>query len=175
MTITLEDVQAAVGEMAAKLDVATGSELVAFSRRDGACPYITVHDGTLHWIVEERGQELQHRTTGDLDELLHWVALSATFDLALRWERGQRDRLPADRDTRIGWLAKQVELLRRLDAEWAEQFRAGIPAQCPGVLLEDVDAHPLGHPAPPVRPATRLGSLRRMVNDRVSRGNAASE
>ncbi|MBC3844649.1 hypothetical protein GXW82_44085 [Streptacidiphilus sp. 4-A2] len=167
MTIMLEDVQAAVDDMAAKLDVATRNGLVAFSRRDAACPYIEVHDGTLHWIVEERGKELQHRTTGDLDELLHWVAPHATFSMALRWE--QRDRFPADRDTRIGWLAKQIELLRRLNTEWAEQFRVGIPAQCPGVRLEDVDAHPLSHPAPPARSATRLGSDGR-PNDWVCQG-----
>ena len=63
--------------------------------------------------------------------------------MALRWELEQRGRFSADRDTRIGWLAKQIELLRRPDAQWAEQFRTGIPAQCPGVRLEDVDTHPL--------------------------------
>ncbi|MFC1416660.1 Imm63 family immunity protein [Streptacidiphilus cavernicola] len=141
MTITLGDVQAAVRAMTAQLD---GNDHVAFSRRDAAYPYIKVQDGIIHWIVEERGKELQHRTTGDLNELLNWVALDATFSMALDWERGQRGRFPADRDTRIGWLAKQIELLRRLDTEWAQQFRAGIPARCPGVRLEDVDAHPLG-------------------------------
>ncbi|WP_189273943.1 Imm63 family immunity protein [Kitasatospora griseola] len=87
---------------------------------------------------------MQHCTTADLDELLHWIALGATGSMAQQWELQQRDRFPADRDTRIGWLAKQVELLRRLNTEWAEQFRAHIPVQCPGVRLEDVDAHPLG-------------------------------
>ncbi|MFJ8387717.1 hypothetical protein ACIQ9Q_24960 [Streptomyces sp. NPDC094438] len=62
---------------------------------------------------------------------------------AARWEMDQRGRWPDGRDTRIGWNAKQVELLRLLDAQWAEQFRASIPVQCPGVHLEDVDAHPL--------------------------------
>ncbi|MEV4429503.1 Imm63 family immunity protein [Streptomyces sp. NPDC049602] len=92
----------------------------------------------------ERGQELQRRTTGNLDELLHWVALDATFSMALRWELGQRGSFPTGRDTRIAWLAKQIELLRRLDTEWAEQFRAGIPTPYRGVRLEDVDTHPLG-------------------------------
>lgn len=145
MTITFEHVQVAVSAMAAQLD---GNEHVVFFRQD-SYPYIRVHDGILHWIVEERGKELQHRTTGDLNELLHWVALDATRSMAVNWEIGQRDRFPAGRDTRIGWLAKQLELLRRLDTDWAEQFRAGIPALCPGVRLEDVDAHPLSNPAPP--------------------------
>lgn len=128
--------------MAARLD-GTRRDLVAFSVRDAACPFVEVHDGILHWVVMERGQELEHRTTGNLDELLHWVALDATSSMAQDWELEQRDRFPAGRDTRIGWLAKQVDLLRRLDPQWAEQFRADIPTRCPGVRLEDVDAHPL--------------------------------
>jgi hypothetical protein len=143
MTMTLEDVQAAVHDMSAKLHDGHTYDLVAFSPRDAASPYIEVHDGTIHWIVRERGQELQHRTTTDLHEALHWIALDATLSLAMRWELEQRHRFPEERDTRIGRLAKQVELLRRLDAQWAEQCRAGIPERCPGVRLEDVDAHPL--------------------------------
>ncbi|RKE17556.1 hypothetical protein [Streptomyces sp. TLI_171] len=66
-----------------------------------------------------------------------------TLGLALRWERAQRSRFPADRDTRIGRPAKRVDLLRGLDAGWADRFRAGIPTKCPGVRPADVDAHPL--------------------------------
>lgn len=148
-----------------------GSELIAFSNRDAAYPFVEVHDGILHWVVVERGQELLRRTTGDLDEFLRWVALDATFSMALQWERGQRSRFPEDRDTRIGWLAKQVELLGRLDTEWAERFRAGIPAQCPGVRLEDVDAHPLDDPPAPPGPLRRwIGRL----GKRLARGGAGS-
>ncbi|MFJ5231485.1 Imm63 family immunity protein [Kitasatospora sp. NPDC088391] len=129
--------------MAAKLDGVTAGDLAAFSRQDCAHPYLFVRGGIIHWIAEERGQVLEHRTTSALDEALHWVALDATHSMAMRWELWQRGRFPADQDSRIGWLAKQVELLGRLDARWAEQFRAGIPAPCPGVRLEDVDTHPL--------------------------------
>ncbi|MFI8770396.1 Imm63 family immunity protein [Streptomyces sp. NPDC053792] len=136
--------QTAIGGMAARLDGVSRNDLVALSPQDAAGHFIDVRDGILHWVVVERGQELQRRTTGNLDELLHWVALDATFSMALRWELGQRASFSTGRDTRIAWLAKQIELLRRLDTEWAEQFRAGIPTPCRGVRLEDVDTHPLG-------------------------------
>ncbi|MFJ4188181.1 Imm63 family immunity protein [Kitasatospora sp. NPDC089509] len=139
----MKELQAAVRHMAAGLDGVTANDLVAFDPQDGARPYLGVQDGIIHWVVEERGQLLHHQSTDDLDEALHWVALKATRSMAARWELRQRDRFPADRDTRIGRLAKQVDLLRRLDARWAEQFRTGIPTQCPGVRLEDVAAHPL--------------------------------
>lgn len=143
MTIKIEAVRAAVHDMSAELDGGHRYDLVGFGIRDAACPYVEVHDGVIHWIVRERGEEVSHRTTKDLGEALRWIALDTTFSLSLHWEQEQRGRWPADRDTRIGRLAKQVELLRRLDVQWAEQFRAGIPVQCPGVRLEDVDAHPL--------------------------------
>ncbi|WP_459647501.1 Imm63 family immunity protein [Kitasatospora sp. Ki12] len=155
MTITMKRLQAAVRSMAAKLDGVTTGDLAAFSHQDGAHPYLFVQDGVIHWVVEERGQVLQHRSTGDLDEALHWVALNATRSMATRWELGQRHRFPEGRDSRIGWLAKQVDLLRRLDPAWAERFRAGIPVQCPGVRLEDVDAHPLTWPDGTGDPLTR--------------------
>jgi hypothetical protein len=143
MTIMMEDVKAAVRDLVAKLDGGDRHEVIAFSPQDFARPYVEIHGAMLHWVVVERGRELERRTTSDLNELLHWVALDATRSMAGSWELGQRWRFPAGRDTRIGWLAKQIELLRRLDAQWAEQLRAGIPTQCPGVRLEDVDAHPL--------------------------------
>lgn len=144
MTITIGDVRAAVHDMSAKLYDGRRYDLVGFSIQGASHPYIEVHDGVIHWVVMERGVESQQRTTTeDLNEALHWVALDATNSLAMQWELEQRDRWPADRDTRIGWLAKQVELLHRLDAQWAEQFRAGIPARCPGVRLRDIDTHPL--------------------------------
>ncbi|RKE17576.1 immunity protein 63 of polymorphic toxin system [Streptomyces sp. TLI_171] len=39
--------------------------------------------------MTERGRELQHRTTRELDEALYWVALDATFALVMRrsWVR----------------------------------------------------------------------------------------
>ncbi|MFD7729407.1 Imm63 family immunity protein [Kitasatospora phosalacinea] len=145
MTITLEDVRAAVGRMAARLAAAGagGHELVAFDFREGAHPFVEVRDGALHWVVVDRGRELQRRTTTDLDELLYWIAVDATGPAARRWERQRRDRFPAGRDVRIGRLAKQLDLLRGLDAGWAARFRAGVPAECPGVTPADVDAHPL--------------------------------
>ncbi len=148
MTIMVGDVKAAVHAMSAKLYDGRIYDLVGFSIRGASHPYIEVHDGVIHMVVMERGVESQQRTTTeDLNEALHRIALYATSSLTIRWELDQRDRWPADRDSRIGWNAKQVELLRLIDARWAEEFRARIPVQCPGVRLEDVDAHPLTHAA----------------------------
>ncbi|MEE6264244.1 Imm63 family immunity protein [Streptomyces noursei] len=80
--------------MAAKLYGDRTRDLIAFSRRDAALPSVEVHDGIIHWIVRERGRELQHRTTADLDEALHWIALDATSASSIRWELEQRHRFP---------------------------------------------------------------------------------
>lgn len=110
MTITLRDVRTAVGDMAARLDGAGRSELVAFSPQDGAHPYVEIHGGTLHWVLVDQGRELRRRTTTSLDELLHWIALDATGPIARHRERQQRHRFPADQDVRIGRLAQQTEV-----------------------------------------------------------------
>ncbi|MEW2530276.1 Imm63 family immunity protein [Streptomyces sp. NPDC047071] len=143
MTITIEDVRTAMHEMSAKLYGGRTYDLVGFTIRDGSYPWIEVHDGVIHWTLMERGVRCGPTTTEDLHEAMHWVALDATGSMAMRWELGQRDRWPEDRDTRIGWNAKQVALLRLLDDQWAEEFRADIPVRFPGVRLQDVDAHPL--------------------------------
>ncbi|AJC60521.1 hemagglutinin/hemolysin-related protein [Streptomyces sp. 769] len=119
-----------------------GADVVGDGPRDAGYPHAEVHDGVVHWVVLERNKEVERRTTGDLDEFLYWAALHTTRDAAARWELDHRGLLPGCSDTRVGWLARQVQLLGMVRSEWADRFRAQIPQQCPGVRLEDVDAYP---------------------------------
>lgn len=137
----LAQVQVAFEELGEKLGSMAG--MPALEARDGAFPFVVVRNGVLHLVAVERGQEVGRDSTENLGELLHWAALRATGQQAMSWELERRHRFPESRDSRIGWLARQVQLLGRVNEEWAREFRAGIPAQCPGVRLEDVDAHPL--------------------------------
>lgn len=54
--------------------------------------------------------------------------------------RPQPPRRRLDGELAVARSAGPVLVARR---QWAEQFRIGIPVQCPGVRLEDVDAYPL--------------------------------
>lgn len=116
---------------------ATGLDIVGFDPHvDAGCPCIEIgSDGQLNWIVKERGQLLEHRTTRDPDELLYWSFEATTFSLASRWEARHRDEA---NDFRIGMWAKQAELLSRLNPRWAERWRRELAARQP----QDVDLMP---------------------------------
>jgi hypothetical protein len=86
---------------------------------DGS-PYIEVGD-TYCFIIEERGIELERRTTVDLDELLYWIMRRLTFWMS--WDYEKRNRREGE-DSRRQAFAKEVELLESLSPAWAERRRA---------------------------------------------------
>lgn len=96
--------------------------LPTFGRNeDYARPEVRISAQGYHWVVIERGQELQHRTTNQLHELLLWIAEDITFSLASEYELAHR---LAGQDSRILLFAKQEELMRRLDPDFAAQLRS---------------------------------------------------
>lgn len=129
----------------AELIGASSYQLVSFNPYvDAGCPYIEIdEDGQLHWIVKERGQLLEHRTTRDPDELLYWAFQSTTFDLASHWEAQHRDD---SKDFRVGLWARQAELLHRLNPLRAQRWRRNLAACQPGDndLMPDLPPHRAG-------------------------------
>jgi hypothetical protein len=59
---------------------------------DAGRPHIEADWKAYHFVVVERGQELERRTTRDLDELFYWVFKGVTFDMACQFEL--RNRIP---------------------------------------------------------------------------------
>jgi Immunity protein 63 len=92
------------------------SELPPFAPQDAAVPFVKVSDGVLHWIVVERGEELDHRETRDVREWLSWVFRAVTRRLAARWELAHRI---AYVESRLPIFCKHLELMARLDEGWA--------------------------------------------------------
>jgi hypothetical protein len=113
---SLVEIEARVRELAARIG-ATGDKLPTFGRsEDGARPHVEVNTSGLHFVVVERGEELERFTTNDLDELLWRVFESITFSLASDYEGRHRVR---GQDFRRVMFAKQVELLATLSPAWA--------------------------------------------------------
>ncbi|PSJ28466.1 hypothetical protein B7P34_12035 [Streptosporangium nondiastaticum] len=124
MTITVSDVMPAARDIAAKLEVSV-RRVIAFSACSDFSTYVDIDGDGLHWIVAERaGREVKRRTTDSIDELMHWLAVEVTFQMAGEWAWEQRSRFPEREVTGTDRLAKQVELLRRLDGSWAVQAQA---------------------------------------------------
>jgi hypothetical protein len=85
---------------------------------DFARPHIEVDSSGYHYVVVERGNELERVTTPHLDELLFHVFDTITFSLAGQYEVRYRRR---KEDCRRQMFSHQVELLVKLAPAWAER------------------------------------------------------
>ena len=87
--------------------------------RDFGYPHIEADaGGLLHYVVVERGEELERKTTSDLDELLYWIFAGVTFSMACRFEVKNRIK---DKDSRRMMFEKQEELLGALSNAWRQK------------------------------------------------------
>ena len=114
----LAEIEQRIRRLAARIGAAD-RELPTFGySEDGARPHVEVTAQRLHYVVVERGEELERRTTRDVDELLWQVFADITFSLAGRFELAHR--VPGQ-DSRRARFAKQVELLETLSPVWAKR------------------------------------------------------
>jgi hypothetical protein len=105
---------------------ATSDDLPTYGNsRDFGFPHIEVDQAVYHWVVVERGEELDRRTFRDLDDLLFKVFESATHAIASRWELANR---LARHDSRRLLFSRQVELLASLDPEWGRRQQKHVDA-----------------------------------------------
>lgn len=113
--VGLEAVRARATDYANRLGI-RNLTIDSAPRGDGS-PYIEISDA-YHFVVEERGLELDRRKTRDLDELLYWVFDGVTFTVASSFEL--RNRRPNE-DSRRQLFAKQEELLNLASAAWGRR------------------------------------------------------
>jgi len=86
---------------------------------DGALPHIELDgSGTFHFVVVERGRELERQTTAVLDDLLFWIFDTITFSMACTFELANRNY---SQDFRRVLFAKQEELLGRINLNWQKR------------------------------------------------------
>ena len=111
-----------IAAMAAKIN-APGKYLPTYQTSiDGAHPHIEIDAaGAYHLICVERGQEVNHQTTKDADELLYWVFSGVTFSMACDYEL--KHRVPG-KDFRRLLFSYQEELLGSLSPAWREREHA---------------------------------------------------
>lgn len=83
---------------------------------DGARPEIQVDTDGYHFIIIERGQEIQHTISSQLEQLLYEVFEGITFSMACEYELNNRAE---SQDHRIIMFAEQIRLLRQIDETFA--------------------------------------------------------
>ena len=127
----LSEIKSEVDRLAKKIR-APESLLPTYGRtRDAAHPHIEVDERGYHYVIVERGEELNRITTGDIDKLLYHVFEGVTFNLACEYELKHR---VWKRDVRRLLFRHQIELLSVLSPHWAEiefQDHARILSQHP--------------------------------------------
>ncbi len=93
-------------------------------QEDGS-PHVEVSESGYHYVVTERGVELERRTTLQADELLYWLACGITHELATTFELEHRVK---GRDFRRLLFEKQMELLGTVNREWERRRKSEIDA-----------------------------------------------
>tara|TARA_R110000850_G_scaffold76313_1_gene165701 strand:- start:312 stop:818 length:507 start_codon:yes stop_codon:yes gene_type:complete len=86
-----------------------------------ATPDIEVdNSGVYHYVISERGIEVERRSTSELNDLMYWIFASVTFNMACDYELKNRIE---GKDSRRILFAKQEELLGKLNIEWQKRER----------------------------------------------------
>ncbi len=113
---SLPDLEAEIRAMALVI-AAPASALPTFGKtEDGARPHIEVRPDAYHYVVVERGCELERKRTPDLQELLYWVFADVTHQMAFQYELHHRVE---GQDCRRIAFAKQSELMGKLSPSFA--------------------------------------------------------
>lgn len=119
---SLVEIERRVSELASVIGAAEWMLPTYGHSADGARPHVEVdRAGRMHYVVVERGQELERATFVNLDDILYRVFEDVTFSLASQFELQHRD---PSKDCRRIMFAKQVALLGALSPTWAKRVAA---------------------------------------------------
>lgn len=115
---TLDEIKNKVQELANKINASSDLLPTYGYSKDFAYPHIEVdNSGLIHYVVIERGEELDRKTTDNLEEILYWIFSSVTFSIASEYELKNRIE---DKDCRRIMFDKQEELLGMLNENWKQ-------------------------------------------------------
>jgi len=88
-------------------------------RQDNGSPHVEYVNGEYHYIVTERGLELERKSTVDIREILYWMLYDLTFWMGVAYEFKNRVET---KDCRHMIFAHSMELMRRADDAMAERL-----------------------------------------------------
>lgn len=136
MTFELEGLQKAYDHVCQRIEATAHAYTFSIERRDDGSPHVEYSGGEFHYVVTERGLELDRRSTADPDEILYWMIRDLTFWMGAAYEFKHRIE---GQDARRIIFAHWLELMMRADPQMARRLRLHID----GIL----DRHPFIDPA----------------------------
>ena len=120
---TLREIETHVAALGRRIG-ASSEDLPTYGiSQDLGRPHIETHHGLYHYVVVERGKELERRSSDDYDELLYWIFKAVTHGLAFSYEL--RNRVYGQDCRRIAF-PKQVELIKQIGLDLGERLERDI-------------------------------------------------
>jgi hypothetical protein len=114
----LSEIRAKVEELA-KLIGANQHQVPTYGKsRDFGYSHVEVDEVSYHLVTVERGQELERKSTTELDELLYYIFVDATSDIAGNFELKNRIE---DQDSRRIAFSKQIELMHSINSDFGQK------------------------------------------------------
>ncbi len=120
MNPVLERLQQRYLEIAKRLSVQEPRGFLTEPQHDGSA-HVEFAGAELRYLVTERGETPESRSTYDPDELLFWLVTDLTRSLAASYELAHR--IPGE-DSRRQLFSKHVELLTLINREWGALVKA---------------------------------------------------
>lgn len=121
--LSLSDIETQVKNLSEVID-APVSLIPSFGfSRDLGYPHVDVTSTGYHYIITERGVELERKSSTNLDDLLYWIFRDVTSSMAIKYEMENRRE---NQDFRILLFEKQIELMSKLDTQFGNRLRSEI-------------------------------------------------
>jgi hypothetical protein len=112
---TLDQIKAQVTQLAEHIKAPPETLPTFGASTDFGRPHIEVRETTYHYIAIERGKEISHSSTSDIDELLYWIFRDITSQMGYSYEHAHRD---LRQDFRRIAFAHTLNLLEQLNPAW---------------------------------------------------------
>jgi immunity protein 63 of polymorphic toxin system len=83
---TLQDIEMDVAALARRIGTSPHDLPTYGTSRDGGYPHVELHDCLYHYVVVERGQEIERRSSASYYDLLYWIFRNVTHGQAFLYE-----------------------------------------------------------------------------------------
>lgn len=123
MDAELQSLQFEYNELCQRIKPSNGKYTILTEREDVGVAHIEFSDGQYHYIVTERGLDLETRSTGDRSDILYWMVYDLTFWMGVAYEFENRVDGP---DVRRKIFAHQIEMMKRADHHFARRLEIEI-------------------------------------------------
>ncbi len=123
MTNELKILQAEYNELCQRIKPFDGKYTILTEREDVGIAHVEFTGGEYHYIVTERGLDLERRSTVDRSEILYWMIYSLTFWMGVEFEFKNRIEGP---DPRRMIFAHWLEQMKKADQAMADRLEKDI-------------------------------------------------